>query len=227
MRPTHRRKPWKRPKLASRPLYSGSLQASSPAAGAAPTADDAPHNAAPQHEVARLREEVASLQSALRWHEKFLQTVIDAVPGFVCVKELEGRFAVANRTLAEAYGTSTADLVGRSDHDFNPDPAQVAGFIEDDRQVIVGRATIHVHDERFTTHDGEFRWLRTTKVPLVEEDGSCSRLLAVALDVTRQHQLEQELLELKQTRTATAAHRDRGAAPGRRSRTATVAVRGS
>jgi PAS domain S-box-containing protein len=135
------------------------------------------------------------LRELARDQESFLRNVIDTVPGFVCVKALEGRFLLANRVLADAYGTTVGEIVTKSDKDLNPDQAEVAAFLADDREVILEQRVKHVPVEKFTTRAGVTRWLQTVKVPLFDRDGTCSKLLAVAMDITERRRLEQELVQ--------------------------------
>lgn len=143
--------------------------------------------------VAEAAATLHGVEAAARDREAFLRRVIDTVPGFVVVKQSGGRFALANRAMADAYGTTVDDIVGKSDYDFNPDTAEVDGFVKIDEHVISERVTKHIPVEKFTNRAGRERWLQTVKVPLVEPDGSCHSLLAVALDITVQRRLELEL----------------------------------
>lgn len=177
-----RRKRWQVPRVRSTSLYSDVLAGGEP-------------SVAPE-----LPADVIELQNRIEWlwrehggRSARLQAVIDAVQGFVCVKELGGRFVLSNRCLADAYGTTPDGLVGKSDYDFNPDVEQVDGFVAADREVICGRVPKHIRAERFTTSSGEQRWLRTTKIPLLDERGACTRLLAIAIDVTEQVRRENDV----------------------------------
>jgi PAS domain S-box-containing protein len=131
-------------------------------------------------------------EEAVRDREAFLRRVIDLTPAFVVVKDRLSRFVMANRAMADAYGTTPDALLGRSDADFNPDPDEAAAFARDDARVIDTRTPITVPEERFTRASGEVRWLQTSKVPLVGPDGGCSELLAVAADITDRKRAEAE-----------------------------------
>ena len=143
--------------------------------------------------LAEANAELSRLREGAFAQSEFLRNVINTVPGFVCVKAENGRFVLANKAMAVAYGTTTDDIVGKSDFDFNPDHAQVQKFVEDDRDVIANRRAKYIPAEKFTTREGVERWIQTTKVPLFERDGSCLHLLAVALDITERRKLEIDL----------------------------------
>ncbi|MBN1102942.1 MAG: PAS domain S-box protein [Deltaproteobacteria bacterium] len=132
-------------------------------------------------------------EQSLKQEQAFLRHVIDTVPGIICVKMEDGRFALANRALAYAYGTTVADLEGKKDTDFSPTPEEAAAFRKDDLHVIRGRVTKTIPEEEITFADGTIHWLSTTKIPLVLQDGTCSQLLAVAVDITERKQAEEAL----------------------------------
>jgi PAS domain S-box-containing protein len=133
---------------------------------------------------------------------EFLRTVIDTVPGFVFVKDWDSRFLLANRALAEAYGTTPDAIVGKADVDFNPNAEEIEHFSHDDRQVIRTREPKLILSEKITRANGEIQWLTTIKVPVVDEKGNCTSLLGVATDITdlkrseeAQARLQEQMLE--------------------------------
>ncbi len=130
---------------------------------------------------------------------EFLRKVIDTVPGFVFVKDWDSRFLLANRALADAYGTTPARIIGKSDADFNADADEIEHFKKDDREVISSRLPKLILSEKVTYASGEVRWVTTVKVPIVDESGECTSLLAVATDIT----------ELKQSQEAQAKLHER------------------
>ena len=99
---------------------------------------------------------------------------------------------MANEALAQAYGATVRDLEGRCDTDFSPTPEQVESYRRDDLDVIASRKARRIAEEPITYADGTTHWLTTTKVPLIREDGSCDRLLAVATDITERRQAEEK-----------------------------------
>ena len=141
-------------------------------------------------------------REALERERMFLRQVIDTAPGFICVKDAEGRFVLANRALAEAYGTTVSDLLGKTDADFNGNPEEVAKFRREDREVMETRSPKHIAEERITYADGQTHWITTTKVPLVDPDGTCTRLLAVCTDITERKRTEEALEKTEALLTA-------------------------
>ncbi len=125
--------------------------------------------------------------------QAFLQRVIDADPNFIFVKDRESRFVLVNQAVADAYGSTPEELIGKSDADFNPNREQVENFHRDDLRVIDDQQEKYIPEEPITTASGKVRWLQTIKRPLVDEDGVARRLLGVSTDITERKRLEQRI----------------------------------
>jgi len=137
--------------------------------------------------VASLVEDVTERLKAeeiLKTQREFLRTVIDTDPNFVFAKDWEGRFTLVNKAVAENYGTTAEDLIGKSDADFNTSISEVEHFLSDDREVIsTGKAKFIPEEMVTNTKTGESKWYQTIKVPLKGTDGSI-QVLGVAADIT-------------------------------------------
>ncbi len=126
--------------------------------------------------------------------EELLKQVIDADPSLVFVKDWDGKFTLVNKAVAHAYATSPEALLGKSDADFNPNQAEVAHYLRDDREVMSSLLPKLVPEEPVTNpQTGETRWFQTVKVPLVSADGRAHQVLGVATDITDRKRTEAAL----------------------------------
>lgn len=141
------------------------------------------------------------MDESLATERSFLRQVIDTVPAFICVKTEAGPYALANKSLAKAYGTIVSGVEGKSDLDFSPTPEEAAAFRKDDLEVIHSQKTKTIAEEMITYADGTVHWLSTTKIPVIDPDGSCSKVLAVAMDITELRNHREHLQELVEKRT--------------------------
>lgn len=141
----------------------------------------------------RLLEASRATEAVVRSHEQFLRQVIDANPSLVFVKDWEGRFVLGNKALADAYGSTPEQLVGRTDADFNKQADEVQRFLEDDREVMTGQVLKRISEEPVTNSVGHTRWFQTVKVPLARPVGASLQVLGVATDITDRKLLEDQL----------------------------------
>ncbi|MHB8800871.1 MAG: ATP-binding protein [Thermoanaerobaculia bacterium] len=135
----------------------------------------------------------ARAQAALRASEARLREIVDLVPHMIFVKDREGRFLLANRTVAEAHGTTVAGLVGRTQLELGLNEKQLAVWREEDRRVVEDGLASFVAEEPFRDASGALRFLQTTKVPLLLEDGVTRAVLGVGIDVTGRKKADDEL----------------------------------
>jgi len=126
--------------------------------------------------------------------EDLLRTVIDESPDIILLKDWNGRFLLGNAALANLYGTTPDELVGRDDGHFNPNREQVEFYLENVRSVMRGGTTQFVQESSTNTETGEIRHFHSIKKPLRGPDGE-PRILVIAHDVTdlqRAHKVIEE-----------------------------------
>jgi two-component system, cell cycle sensor histidine kinase and response regulator CckA len=125
---------------------------------------------------------------------EFLRTVIDTNPNLIFVKSWDGKFTLANKALADLYGTTSAEMVGKMDSDFNKNTGELENFRRDDQTVISSRKAKFISEEPVSdVLTGEIHWFQTYKVPLVTSGNSVSQLLGVSNDITLRKMAEEEL----------------------------------
>lgn len=157
-------------------------------------------------------------QAEVERQRTFLRAVIDASPSMIFVKDINGRFIFANPAIATFFDTSVEALMAKSDEELNIPENEVDEFHDADRRVITRGETIAL-EEGLTLKTGETRWLQTTKVPLVSEDGQSIHVLGISTDITERKQAEitlqqslakeKELSKLKSSFVSTASHQFR------------------
>jgi PAS domain S-box-containing protein len=143
-----------------------------------------------------LKEEVRERELAekeIGRQRSFLRQVIDLNPSFIFAKDREGRFTLVNQSIADAYGTTVDDLLGKTDGDFNANSKEVEQFRKSDLEVIEMQREKFIPEEVITDSTGCSRWLQTIKRPLTSADGIVNQVLGVATDITRHKELEEQL----------------------------------
>jgi len=133
------------------------------------------------------------IEEERRGQQEFLRQVIDLNPNLIFVKDWDGRFTLVNRALAELYGTSPEELVGKRDADFNPNSEEVKQYLNDDREAMTsGRPTFILEEPNTDARTGRRRWFQVIKVPLRSAEGE-PRVLGVATEITHRKELESQL----------------------------------
>ena len=121
----------------------------------------------------------------LQAQKSFLQQVIDMTPNHIFVKDLEGRFTLVNRTLAEAHAVAVQDLIGKTAADLIRDETEKEAFTGEDREVIRTARQQILPEARLTTAAGDVCWLQLVKCPLFDENGKVNHVLGVGSDITQ------------------------------------------
>ncbi len=131
-------------------------------------------------------------EDALRRQHDLLRTLIDNLPDYIYVKDVDGRFLTANIAVARLMGVATPDdLLGKRDADFYPEHAS-AEFRADEEKVFHGGSVIS-KDEPNTDKLGRRTEILTTKVPLRDDAGKIIGLVGISRDITELKHKEQAL----------------------------------
>lgn len=141
--------------------------------------------------------QLASVIEQLEKERAFFRQVIDLNPNFIFAKDREGRFTLVNRAVAEAYGTTAEELVGKKDADFNENLQEVEHFRKDDLDVMDSLMEKFIPEEVITDASGKTRWLQTVKRPIIDENGFAEQLLGVATDISDRKKAEEERVKLE------------------------------
>jgi PAS domain S-box-containing protein len=122
-----------------------------------------------------------------------LRALIDNVPDFMYVKDMDCKFVVANLAVARQMGaSSTAELIGKSDFDFYPRELATP-FYEDERRVLLsGRAEIN-REEVGVDPQGNVSHVMTTQVPVRDSSGRVTGLVGVGRDITHLKKAQAEM----------------------------------
>lgn len=133
-------------------------------------------------------------EQALDDERKLLRTLIDAVPDYIYVKDLEGQFILNNSANVELLNVSSAEeAVGKTDLDFFP-RGLAERFRYDDRQVLESGQPLVNKEELSVDAAGFERWVLTTKVPLRDHEGRITGTIGVTRDITERKRAEAEML---------------------------------
>jgi PAS domain S-box-containing protein len=145
-----------------------------------------------------LAQEIAvrkQVEAQLRKERLQQQIIFDSVPAFIWQKDTENNVVWMNKPAAELSKIQD----GSSEHypwiSLFPEFAE-ASYQEDLNIIQSGLSLLGIVEE--VTVNGETLWLKTDKVPYIDETGSLVGIIVLSIDITDKLQAEQALLESEQ-----------------------------
>jgi PAS domain S-box-containing protein len=138
-------------------------------------------------DLERENRERRQAQAALKDNQALLQAIVDTLPTFIYVKDLEGRFLLANRRLADVLGVDRASVVGRTDYDFFSTEQADAYRAVDQRVLAEG---LPMEAEELAPEADGVRTYLSIKAPLLDASGRPYGLCGVSTDITARKRAE-------------------------------------
>ncbi len=151
----------------------------------------------PEHFVAIIDDitELHRARSKIAEQKELLQKIIDTVPMRIFWKDTDLRYLGCNPAFAQDAGRATPEeLIGKNDFDMGWSE-QAESYRLDDLKVINGGERILAYEEPQTSPDGSIKWLRTSKVPLINDEGNIYGVLGIYDDITERHNAKETLIE--------------------------------
>ncbi|MRR55002.1 MAG: PAS domain S-box protein [Deltaproteobacteria bacterium] len=147
------------------------------------------------------------LACALAQKNKFMRTLIDAIPDLIFYKDCNRAYLGCNKAFEAFAGRSEKDLVGRTDLDiFSRDVADA--FREMDLEILSTEESRR-NEEWIDYPDGRRVLLETLKTPFFDLDGEILGVVGVSRDITEQKRAiaELELAKFLVDKAAIGIHR--------------------
>ncbi len=139
----------------------------------------------------------------------FLQSILDTSPNCMYVKDREGRYIIANNTIAALYQTTPEQMIGKTDADFanqsTLQPNEADYFTDIDKKAIETKETQIIPSESFTYDDGTTHYFYTTKTPITYQNNpDC--VLGISIDITKLKETEIKIKESEEKFRQTFQH---------------------
>lgn len=134
-----------------------------------------------------------TLDKELREERNMLRSIIDNIPDYIFVKDLEHRTILSNKAFNEGImGTGSEDeIIGlRPDRYFEKEKARDL-ILDNERVFQTGEPVIN-RREIAERKDGEKEVVLLTKVPLKDSGGITKGLIGIARNISENYALEQE-----------------------------------
>jgi PAS domain S-box-containing protein len=139
------------------------------------------------------------LNDSLEKEKYYLDSLMDNMPVAIYFKDRESKFMrvskyMVSKHLAEHPGATVNDLIGKSDFDFQ-DKKHALEAYQDEQEIQLTRIPKIDYIEKETKKDGSERWVRTTKLPLINLQGEVVGTFGISRDITKLKMLEKEQYE--------------------------------
>jgi PAS domain S-box-containing protein len=139
------------------------------------------------------QEQLEEVNKAIADQLTFTQTLIDAIPNPIFVKDSDARYLTFNRAYEEAYGVRREDWIGKTVMDVEHlSPEQRERFRDEDAEHLkTGGLKQEELDATFA--DGKAHSIMQWVTTFEQSDGTIGGLLGVTADITERKRLEMEL----------------------------------
>ncbi|HEV2507397.1 MAG TPA: PAS domain-containing protein [Mesorhizobium sp.] len=110
-----------------------------------------------------------------------LEAVMRGTPDLIYAKDAEGRYLLTNKSVEQLAGRSSADILGRFDHQVFPRATADTVVVHDRHVMETGRPfTV----EETVLVDGVLRTYSSTKAPRLDEKGEIVGIIGISRDIT-------------------------------------------
>lgn len=126
--------------------------------------------------------------------KQILQTILDTIPLGVFWKDIQLRYTGANKHFLHDTDSTIEELLGKTDFELRwADKAQE--FTDIDTQVISTGIPKLNFEEELISKNLEMGWLKTSKIPLLDQKGNIQGILGIYENITEQKRMLQDLRE--------------------------------
>ncbi len=132
-------------------------------------------------------------EEALAEEHNLLRTLIDNLPDYIFVKDVQSRFIVSNAAHMHVLGVTTPEeVIGKTDFDFFPQELAAQYYADEQEIIRSGQPLINRIESTIDSEGGE-QWLLTTKIPLHNSNSSILGLVGISRDITQSKETEEAL----------------------------------
>ena len=129
---------------------------------------------------------------------RLMEAILDNIPVYLFVKDLndEFRYLYWNQSFVKHSGIPASKVIGKTDFEIFPNPADAAHFQRDDLELLK-RGELPPFEEEYSVVTGQKRIVNTVKMLVPVEERKLPLLMGISWDITERKVIETELLEAK------------------------------
>jgi PAS domain S-box-containing protein len=125
-----------------------------------------------------------SLRKQVRNQTAEIRQIIDLVPHLIFAKDWEGRFLLVNKAMADSYGLTVEQLIGKKHIDVHPAHDEVVKFLIDDHEVMKSEQVKFISEESYHDAKGARHIFEAIKIPFITSRTKKPAILGIAIDIT-------------------------------------------
>ena len=123
-------------------------------------------------------------EQLLSQESNLLSSLLDNIPDRIYAKDLEHRFIIYNKALANRWGfNNPRELVGKSDFDLFPYEVALKYRSEEQEIIRTGKSILN-REESMTDSSGQTHWSIVTKSPFWDDNGNIIGIAGLSRDIT-------------------------------------------
>ena len=129
---------------------------------------------------------------------RLMEAILDNIPVYLFVKDPndEFRYLYWNQSFVKHSGIPASKVIGKTDFEIFPNPADAAHFQRDDLELLK-RGELPPFEEEYSVVTGQKRIVNTVKMLVPVEERKLLLLMGISWDITERKVIETELLEAK------------------------------
>jgi two-component system sensor histidine kinase/response regulator len=135
-------------------------------------------------------------EDALKEANALLNTLVQAIPDVVYVKDNQGRNLLVNRAYEELVNLSQGEMIGKLDEQILP--ARLAAQCHQSDDDVINRRQPVRCEELSVDQEGNEVFFETIKAPLLDDRGNMLGLVGVSRDITERKRAEGMLTKAKE-----------------------------
>ena len=135
------------------------------------------------------------IEEALAEQNRFLETLIDAIPISIFYKNVEGKYTGCNKTYAELLGLRKDQIIGKSVYEVYK--KELADFYSEADTKLLANHGVQIYESQIDHSDGTCRDIIINKATFYDKDGCVTGIIGAVLDISELKKAEKKKDELE------------------------------
>jgi PAS domain S-box-containing protein len=141
------------------------------------------------------------VEESLRENEEQLNTLIDAMPDFICFKDGDGRWLKVNDAAIHIFQLENVDYRGKKDSELGELNSRLQGAFltcKKSDAIAWNEKRLFSGEEIISQPDGTVRNYDVTKIPIFHSDGRRKGIVVIGNDITNRKKAEKDKAQIEE-----------------------------